>query len=528
MHYRKFAEPPRLRAHSVKFHEANPGIASPASICPACQPFSDSAEVAGMVAAAKMNANNLRNLFSAASVYLFAEVFTKLVQTVVILGIAAASTKPQYASFVLVFALHLLASAVVSGGAVEALTAARSRSPDKPAKLLMWPTLVISGGISVAVLIGGFCWAIFSLFGPAGETTLVTVVGATVSAVGIGIVRNASTVVQLEGRHSVAATVRSAQLLLGYLLGVTGMYMFSADPIGGFFCGYAVGVCAVGFCVAKLESIAVAVPSRSSDAKALLRDTIVFLPVALFGWLFGYGFSWLIEFANRPRSAIAEFMIVLSATFFCPMILNSVYATWSPQFAGAIHADLRSREKWNRLNRVVWQLPIVALGAIGMLLIFAWDYLMRTIGYGLVQYRFLERSLTMVFIGYVFLSLHYVVTVVFVREQASALFFRVSVIGNLLGIGVAALFLHASSLNIAFGYSLALAVRGAMLALVAWSYWRVPLPLLEIFIASGALLAGLLAMEYGSLSVKIGSPIVLLTLLAVHAFRLRSQFRRLL
>ena len=136
-------------------------------------------------------------------------------------------------------------------------------------------------------------------------------------------------------------------------------------------------------------------------------------------------------------------------------------------------------------------------------------------------------QLAMIFIGYIFLSLHYVSTTVFVANQANALFFRISLLGNVLGIIIAALFLYASSLNIAIGYCVALSARGAMLALVAWYFWRISLPLFEIFVSTAAVGAGLLAVHVRSTPVTLAVVVVIATLLIWYGLRFRAQVRRL-
>jgi len=313
-----------------------------------------------------------------------------------------------------------------------------------------------------------------------------------VSAMAIASLRNATVIDQLAGRHSRAATYRAIQLVSGYLVGVVAANWFATNWIAGFFAGLS----GATILTALVEQHRSKINRRMSlDSSDFSSNAASHLPTALFGWLFGYGFPFLMTLLGRPNHEVAAFSVALAATFFCPMVLTSFYAAWAPRYAALYSQQQISRAKLQLLNSQVWTFPLLAIGCVGGLMTLYWQVICRAIGGGFEQYAASSELVGYIFLAYSLLSLHYIVAPIFLTHGTNAQFARFSIYGSAIGVVISTSILTHPQISIGIAYFAALGARGVLISAIARLRWLTPFPVAMLIFCCGLIGAGIAAMH---------------------------------
>jgi O-antigen/teichoic acid export membrane protein len=300
---------------------------------------------------------------------------------------------------------------------------------------------------------------------------------------------------RLSEKHRMAILFKNFPTAFCYATGIAGLMLFPNDPVTVFFTGMTIGLAVClpfGLWGWSLFEKAGSMRSDSLiggiSTVHLLRDSLPFLAIAIFGWLSGYGNSIIIKNMLSDIN-VAEYIMSLNFASMILLVLNSISQVWSARFV-RLNSEM-AHVKLNRCNMVFCriQLALVSFVAAGIV-IFLGDILRIVKGNALVYVTVLPYVAIMLS-GYLVLSLYYQNVNYYLARNEGPLFLRIVIVTSSIGTAAWVLFMHLfGAWGIYAGFLVLMMMRGGAMHVFAVKKWQVESNLTEVALAIGFVWCG--------------------------------------
>lgn len=413
-----------------------------------------------------------------AMTFLFANMAVKMSYAGSVLLLASILPPDEYAGYGLLYALQTAATTLSMTGLVE-ITAGRLRHySDRDRRHLFERVTGLFLVTALATLVLFLPVNAF-VFWPKGYGT--AALAATVLGVIMGMGLLQASFHRIEEQHMISL-VSSAGLPFVSLVGVllAALWWPQLWIIFTLASALALLVVAALFMLGKVPAAHLSNRAELSDS---LKEAAPFAIVGVFGWLGGYGMSFVIEWQFTPI-AVAAYTFLYTAGALGQVIANSMNMVWSPRFyrlfnAGeVVHAETQSRR--------FFAIEAVLLGLAGLAAVAALPVVCNFIGGHLQTYGQYRWELAVLLSSYVISIPAWHAQNYYIVSGAGRELMGVSlcaaVVGFVLWIGGILIFGEAA---IYYGFALQACVRSAVLWIGARSHWPMTGPWAAILLTGG-------------------------------------------
>ena len=380
----------------------------------------------------KPQTNIIRFVFAACG-YAGFEVVARLAQFGVLFYLARIITKSEYGQLGFFFSMQQVIMLFALGGLTEAVTGVfniyrtNNQLPilSHSLKSLM---LCISFALAAVYL------AVLFLFVKSTLTTsaLVTYLAVLTSGILLARINMTAMLFQLGEKHHHSIMIKTAPLILGYLMGFLSVLYISENRNMWFFVFVAIGF-GSAFFFGKIVRSSNDVSSWIVDyqlIKTLMKTAAPFLITGLLAWLSGYGNIVFVKY-YFSNEAVAEFTMVCNFNFILFLLINSINQVWAPHFFKL--AVKISDNHLNDLNSFVNQIQVIAISLIAGIILLYFPFLMKAVGGNFVYYTSIHPFLLITFSAYIVLNMYYRSSPYYLLHQEGGMFLRVILLTSFVG-----------------------------------------------------------------------------------------------
>jgi O-antigen/teichoic acid export membrane protein len=417
-------------------------------------------------------------LAAPAIMFLVANITVKMSYAGGVLLLASILPPDDYAGYGLLYALQTAATTLSVTGLVE-ITAGRLRHYADSDRHKLFERVTGLFAVTALATFAIVLPVIASVFWPKGYGA--PALSATVLGVIMGLGSLQANFHRIDERHMLSL-VSSAGLPLASLAGVlcAALWLPQLWIIFALASVLALLVVAALFILGKVPFFHL--PDRRELAHSL-REIAPFGVVGAFGWLGGYGMSFVIEWRFAPL-AVASYTFLYTVAALGQVVANSMNMVWSPRFYRLFNAGEIALAETQ--SRRFFSIEAGLLGLAGLAAVAALPIVCNLIGGHLQTYGQYRWELAALLASYVFsipawhAQNYYMVSgagreLMIVSIWAAVIGFAVW-IGGIMMLGEVAIY---------FGFALQAGLRSAILWASARSRWPVTAPWAAILLASG-------------------------------------------
>jgi hypothetical protein len=223
-------------------------------------------------------------------------------------------------------------------------------------------------------------------------------------------------------------------------------------------------------------------PREWSVSAGEVRALIPFSAIAVFGWLSGYGMTFVISTVFEPP-AVARYTFLLTLASLAQMVASAMNMAWSPRF---YHLYLsRGNAQAQEPSARFFRLQAYVLGVLAAMASTALPWVTQVAGGNLQLYGSLQTELTFLFVGYVLsIPWWHAQNYFFINNRGTQLMHIVVATGCLgTSLWIAGMLMFGEA-GIYFGFLLQVAVRSAVAACYARRLWHAVPPWPTVAVAS--------------------------------------------
>jgi O-antigen/teichoic acid export membrane protein len=372
-------------------------------------------------------------LVFAACGYAGFEVVARLAQFGVLFYLARSIAKSEYGQLGFFFSLQQVIMLFALGGLTEAVTGVfNTYRTNNQLPILSHNLKFLMLRISLAI--AAVYLAVLFLFVKSILTasTLITYLAVLTSGILLARINMKAMLFQLGENHRHSIMIKTAPLILGYLMGFMSVLYISENRSMWFFVFVAIGF-GSAFFFGKMVRSSNDVPSGIVDhqlIKTLMKAAAPFLITGLLSWLSGYGNTVFVKYFF-PNEAVAEFTMVCNFNFILFLLINSINQVWAPHFFKI--AIKISENHLSDLNSFVNQIQVIAISLISGIILLYFPFLIKTVGGNFIYYTSIHPFLLITFSAYIVLNMYYRSSPYYLLHREGGLFLRIILLTSLVG-----------------------------------------------------------------------------------------------
>lgn len=401
-------------------------------------------------------------LSNTAAIYAVSAIFLKGLSFFVTFWVAKTLTIDEFASWGLLFALQAGVASFSGIGIFEALASLSAVNGSKFDKFsnVIFPAFISSAAIVCAI---GLLAAYFTdLY----KYDLLVLSCAILSGVLLSLCSLNSQVSRLN-LHNYKSLIYSFLLPAISMIGAVGAF-FCIKTLESFFFGGTLGFVS-GFLVLLLFRAAFPVkPTLNFLNSELLFSVVVrmvpYFVIAIFGWLSGYGNTFIISKIFEPDE-IARYTFAMSVAAILQLVASAVNQVWTPQFL-QLYSSEPSNVVAQKANYVSFAQGL-ALGTIALVCMVFLPKAFSWIGGNLSSYVSMNSEMFFLFSGYISLIPWWFCQNYILVNDSGVNLMRLTIATGFLGIAVWVFcMVYFGSLGIYIGFFLQMALRSVAISFV--------------------------------------------------------------
>jgi O-antigen/teichoic acid export membrane protein len=326
--------------------------------------------------------------------YAISAIVQKGIGFLLFLWLAHSLSVREYATFGLLFALQAGVAALAPAGVIEVVI---GRLPDQKSKETL--AELFGSANAVVTVLSLICIILVA----AGSGLIATIVGSSTFVIiitAIGGVFAAFYTVQsqltrLEENHRASLIISFFPQIFGLVSGAVAFLYFHSLAV--FFTGYTTALILSLPIFILMEIGFYGFIRHPRDTLQIFVLIGPFVLIAVFGWLSGYGNTYLVQSFFTPTD-VARFTFAYTLSSIMQLVATSLNQVWSPRvFKMIFEFPLKVVE---RKNRQFYKIQGIALGIVGAVVLGVFPVVIQLGGEKLAAYRSLTIELFFLFAAY--------------------------------------------------------------------------------------------------------------------------------
>jgi O-antigen/teichoic acid export membrane protein len=380
--------------------------------------------------------------------------------------LAKSFSKPEYAVFNILYAIHIGVATFAMAGTAEALIGLVPTRKSERFKQTMYS--LINGYIILNLLLMSFLGICASnLFLDLRELGFIGLVFASLSGVLISIFNYQSNIQRIQERHLKSLLFSTVAPALAAASAAVAASLF--NTANAYFCGHAI-IGAVVFSLLLINKTGVfSIKMQIRWLKVIFSIVWPHQFTSVLTWLSGYGMIWIVQLCYA-KVDVAEFSLTYTLSSALQLVSNSMNQVWNPRFYNSFYAGQKSELEVENKKYFIRLGTVLGIAAAAIILSVK---LLKKYGGGNLNDYSVQPGLAFFLAAYCFCIPWWHAQNYFLVERQGRSLMLIVLFSNIFGFFVwYIIVVKYGQGTLYFGFPLLMLIRSATASAFAWLKWK--------------------------------------------------------